>query len=63
MAYFPQSIVVIAIFLPLLAIIAVCLRFWVRLYVQPTHIGIDDWLIVGALILCLADGANLAMGE
>lgn len=62
MEYPPASIVAVSIILPLLALLAVFLRFYVRLRLQPSHIGIDDWLIVGAVILALADGANLAAG-
>ena len=63
MAYDPPSIVAVSIILPLLAVAAVCLRFLCRLRLQPTYIGIDDWLVLGAVIFSLADGANLAAGE
>ena len=61
--YPPQSVVAISIALPLLAVVAVCFRFYVRLYVKPTYVGIDDWLIIAAVVLSLADGANLAVGK
>ena len=62
-SYSPASIVTIGIILPLLALIAVILRFYLRLYIQSSYIGIDDCLIVAAVILVMADGANLAVGE
>lgn len=61
MGYPPASIVAVAIILPFLALIAVILRFWVRLRVAPSYLGADDWLIAAAVFLCLADGANLAV--
>ena len=63
MAYSPESIVAVSIILPLLGLVAVGLRFWVRISVQPTFVGLDDWFIVGAVVLSLADGANLAVGK
>ena len=60
--YPPSSIVAIGIILPLIALFAVILRFYLRLFIKPTYIGIDDWLILGAVILSMADGANLAVG-
>lgn len=63
MAYSPASIVAVSIVLPVIALVAVCLRFWVRLRVQPSYIGADDWLIAGAVVFSLADGANLAVGK
>jgi hypothetical protein len=63
MEYSPTSIVVIAVVLPLFAVVAVALRFLVRLKIQPTYIGIDDWTIAVAVIFLLADCANLAVCE
>ena len=60
--YTPTTIVAISIVLPLIAVVAVCLRFWVRTSYQPTYLGVDDWLAFAAVIFCLADGANLATG-
>ena len=62
MEYDPTSIVVVSVILPLLAVVAVGLRFWVRLRVQPTYLGIDDWLILAAVIFSIADAANLIVG-
>ena len=62
-SYSPPSIVAVAVALPLLALGAVCLRFYVRLRLHPTYIGIDDMLVFGAVILSMADGANLCVGK
>lgn len=62
MSYSVASIAAVGIVLPLLALVAVILRFHLRFNVQPSYIGVDDWLIVGAVILAMADGANLAVG-
>ena len=63
MEYSPTSIIVVSVVLPLLAFVAICLRFWVRLRVQPTYIGIDDWLILAAFVFLLGDAANLIVRE
>ena len=63
MAYDPPSIIAVSIILPLLALVAVCIRFWVRIRLTSTHIGTDDWLVLGAVIFSLADGANLIVGK
>lgn len=59
MLYSPASTVAICVILPVLAILAVVLRFYVRLRAQPTYVGIDDWLAVAACVFACADGANL----
>lgn len=59
MLYPPASTVAICVVLPVLAIIAVLLRFYVRIRVQPTYVGIDDWLAVAACLFACADSANL----
>ena len=51
------SVIATAIVLPLLASVAVCLRFYVRIRLTPTHVGIDDWLIAMSCILVLGMGA------
>lgn len=61
--YSPTGIVVIAVVLPLFSVVAVALRFLVRLKIQPTYIGIDDWTIAVAVIFLLADCSNLAVCE
>ena len=60
--YDPTSIIAICVILPIIALVALCLRFWVRIRVQPTHIGADDWLILVASIFLIADAANLIVG-
>ena len=62
MAYSPESIVAISILLPSLAVVFLLLRFFVRQKLARTYIGLDDWLLVAACFLALADGANLAVG-
>ena len=49
--YGTTPIIVTAIVLPLLGLVAVCLRFYVRLRLKPTFIGIDDWLIAFSCLL------------
>ncbi|KAI9652834.1 MAG: hypothetical protein M1831_006359 [Alyxoria varia] len=61
MAYSPESIVAVSILLPLLAVTTVSLRFFVRKKLARTYIGFDDWLLLAACFLALADGANLAV--
>jgi hypothetical protein len=61
--YSPTSIVVVAVVLPLFSIVAVYLRVIVRLKIQPTYLGIDDWMIVVAIFFLLGDCANLAVCE
>ncbi|KAG8532195.1 uncharacterized protein KY384_003836 [Bacidia gigantensis] len=58
MAYNVASLIGTAIALPLLGVIAVILRFYVRLRLRPTFIGIDDWLIVLAVVLVVGQCAN-----
>ena len=52
--YGVSSIIATAIVLSLLAIVAVCLRFYTRIRLTPTFVGIDDWLIALScfLVLC-----------
>ena len=52
------SVISTAIILPLLGFAAVCLRFYVRLRVRPTYIGIDDWLILVSSVLVWGHAAN-----
>ena len=58
MAYSVASLIGTAIALPLLGVIAVTLRFYVRLRLRPTFIVTDDWLIVLAVVLGVAQGVN-----
>ena len=52
------SVIATAIALPLLGSVAVCLRFYVRLRLKPTFVGIDDWLILVSSVLAWGQGAN-----
>ena len=63
MAYDAPTFYAVDSTLSLLAFAAVCLRFWVRLRVQPTYLGADDWLILGAFVFFLADAANQIVGK
>ena len=49
--YGASSLIGTAIALPVLSIIAVLLRFFVRLRMKRSYVGIDDWLILLSLIL------------
>lgn len=60
--YGTTSLIATAILLPLLGVIAVCLRFYVRLRLKPTFIGIDDWMIAFSCLLVCASGANQVVG-
>ena len=60
--YGVTSLIVTATVLPLLGLGAVCLRFYVRLRLKPTFVGIDDWLITFSCLLVFAQGANQING-
>lgn len=61
--YGVASLIVTATVLPLLGLVAVCLRFFVRLRLKSTFVGIDDWLIAFSCLLVLGQGANQINGE
>ena len=61
--YSVASYIATAVSLPLLGFIAVCLRFYVRLRLRPTYIGIDDWMIAFSCLLVCASGANQVVGK
>ena len=48
--------------LPLLGVLAVCLRFYVRIRLTPAFVGIDDWLIAFSCVLILGQGAMQIAG-
>ena len=51
--YSPTACITTAIVLPLLGLIAVCLRYWVRLRLHPSHVGPDDiFITIGCLLVC-----------
>ena len=59
--YSPVSLVISGVFLPLLDIVALCVRFWVRLRIQPTFVGTDDYFImVGCALACVMGGMQIA---
>lgn len=61
--YGVASLIVTATVLPLLGLVAVCLRFFVRLRLKPSFVGIDDWLIAFSCLLVFAQAATQITGE
>ena len=61
--YSVQSFIATAVTLPLLSISAVLLRFYVRLRVKFTYIGIDDWLIAFSCLLVCGIAADVIIGR
>ena len=62
-SYVPDTFLVTAIVLSLLSIIAVFLRFYVRLRIRRTHIGIDDWLVLLSVFLVCGHGIIQILGS
>ena len=62
-AYGADSLLVTAIVLPCLGIVAVFLRFYVRLRMRHTHIGIDDWLVLFSVLLVCGQGVIQILGS
>ena len=60
--YGVASVVVTAAVLPILGVIAVVLRFYVRLRLKPTFVGIDDWMIAFSCLFVCAQGALQIIG-
>ena len=60
--YGVASVIVTATVLPLLGLLSVCLRFYVRIRLTPTFVGIDDWLIAFSCFLVLGQGAAQIVG-
>ena len=56
------SVILTATILSLLGVIAVCLRFHVRLRMTRTPLGIDDWLIAFSCLLVLGQSAAQITG-
>ena len=63
MGYGVDSLIGVAIALPLLGIIAVILRFYVRLYLKRDYLGVDDWLILASIILVCGQAAIQILGK
>ena len=61
--YGVASLIATAIVFPLLGVVAVILRFYVRLRLQPTYVGIDDWTILLSCVLVCAQGVNQIIGK
>ena len=60
--YGVASVIVTAVLFPLLGFVAVCLRFYTRVRLTPTFVGIDDWLIAFSSLLVLGHGAGQIVG-
>ena len=51
--YSPASFIAVAVVLPLLGVVAVGVRFYVRLCLRSSRLGADDYMIViGCLLVC-----------
>ena len=61
-AYGESSLIATAIALPLLAIIAVILRFYSRLHLRRTFIEIDDWLALVSVVFVCGHGVVQILG-
>ena len=61
--YGVASLIVTATALPFMGLVAVCLRFLVRLRLKRSFVGIDDWLIAFACVLVWVQGALQIAGE
>ena len=57
----PPSVIAVGVLLPLLAAAAVTLRFHGR-RANGVGFGIDDWLVLTSLILCIGCGITLVVG-
>ncbi|MCJ1330827.1 hypothetical protein MMC10_007514 [Thelotrema lepadinum] len=55
MAEIPQTMLALCITFPILSIIAVVCRYWAR-HAQSARLGADDWIILFALVCCIATG-------
>ena len=60
--YGVASVIVSAILLPLLGSVVVCLRFYTRVHLTSTYVGIDDWLSAFSCLLVLGHGAAQILG-
>ena len=62
MAEGEAKVAALAVVLPLLAIAAVCARFYSR-HLRHTKLGIDDWLTLLGTILVIGMGITQLIGE
>lgn len=60
--YGVATVIAMAILLPLLAFVAVCLRFYTRVRLTSTYVGIDDWLSAFSCLLLLGHGTVQILG-
>lgn len=60
--YGVAAVIVTAILLPLLGFVAVYLRFYTRVHLTSTYVGIDDWLSAFSCLLVLGHGAAQIVG-
>ncbi|MCJ1332226.1 hypothetical protein MMC10_008918 [Thelotrema lepadinum] len=58
----PSSLLAVGIALPSLAILAVGLRLWCRIW-KKIGLGADDWSILASLILCIGMGIAMIIGS
>lgn len=58
MVYPVSSVIAVPTLFIAIGFVTLCLRFWVRLRMRPTYVGLDDWTIVAAFILVLAMVVN-----
>ena len=63
MMYGVASLIVTATLLPFVGLVAVCLRFLVRLRLKRSFVGIDDWLIAFACVLVWVQGGIQIAGR
>ena len=61
--YNVASLITTATILPSLGLVAVCLRIYLRLFLRPTYLGTDDYLIAIAAIFACGQGANQVIGK
>ena len=60
--YNVNSLIVTAVIIPLLGVVAVALRFYVRLRLTPTYVGVDDWAIALSCLLVCGIAADIIVG-
>ncbi|EPE32025.1 plasma membrane protein Pth11-like protein [Glarea lozoyensis ATCC 20868] len=58
----PESMIAVGTVLPLLASTAVALRFFIK-HRRKAELGLDDWSILVALLLCIGLGAMMIAGS
>jgi NO-binding membrane sensor protein with MHYT domain len=56
------SVIAIGAVFSLLPAVFVALRFYTRLRITRFKVGVDDWLMLAAWVLCLGMGIMLIVG-